>query len=248
MYQVVTVFVFSALCFDQYPHVYTAAFTTPTTSSLCPKCGTIAKSGKSSCCGRSGSWFGNCGSAVNSKLDHTWHEGIRSCKTLPQSKSAIGQRSDSAQQRNPTIAHGMANSKAVITSANTFAFTFTANTTSTTTTTTDTTTTVITMTTVTIAYVVKKSTITISQGMWYAHDVRDGIHVVLTCHFEYLNPYPPPSSSSCDGNCFYLCSLLAATHFDGDGIFFYSHNCSCRQRFTLDVSPTPYNLVYVINY
>ena len=47
---------------------------------VCPECGSIDKSGKSSCCGRGGSWFGNCGSAGGMKLDHTRHEGIWACK------------------------------------------------------------------------------------------------------------------------------------------------------------------------
>merc|ERR1712037_381513 len=54
-------------------------------SSVCPKCGIIAKSGKTSCCGHSGSWFGNCGSVDNVKLDHTWYEGIQACNTWVQS-------------------------------------------------------------------------------------------------------------------------------------------------------------------
>ena len=58
----------------------TLAVTIPSVSSVCPKCGTIKKSAKSSCCGHGGSWFGNCGSAGNSKFGHTWREGIRACK------------------------------------------------------------------------------------------------------------------------------------------------------------------------
>ena len=77
---------------------------TTTISSVCPKCGIIAKSGKISCCGHSGSWFGNCGSAGNVKLDHTWYAGIHACKTLSQPKAAIGRRSNANE-------HGMANHK-----------------------------------------------------------------------------------------------------------------------------------------
>ena len=48
--------------------------------SICPECGIIKKSGKMSCCGRGGSWFGNCGSVGNANFDHTWHGGITVCK------------------------------------------------------------------------------------------------------------------------------------------------------------------------
>ena len=58
------------------PRAFTA---TTTTDSVCPKCGIIAKSGKISCCGHRGSWFGKCGSARNDKFDHTWYEGIEAC-------------------------------------------------------------------------------------------------------------------------------------------------------------------------
>ena len=74
---------------------------------VCPKCGIIAKSGKNSCCGRSGSWFGNCGSAGNVKLDHTWYEGIQVCRTLAHSKTAIGRQSNAGQQRDSFDGPGM---------------------------------------------------------------------------------------------------------------------------------------------
>merc|ERR1712032_998978 len=73
--------------------------TTTTISSVCHKCSIIAKSGKVSCCGRSGSWFRTCGSAGNAKLDHTWYEGIQACKTRPQSKAAIGHQSNADQEQ-----------------------------------------------------------------------------------------------------------------------------------------------------
>merc|ERR1719201_2527079 len=74
--------------------------TTTTVNSLCSKCGIIVKSGKISCCGRSGSWFGKCRSAGNAKLDHTWYEGIQACKqALAQSKAAVGRQPNAAQQR-----------------------------------------------------------------------------------------------------------------------------------------------------
>ena len=46
---------------------------------VCSECGSIGKSGTRSCCGRGGSWFGSCGSAGDTKLNHTWYEGIRVC-------------------------------------------------------------------------------------------------------------------------------------------------------------------------
>ena len=49
--------------------------------SRCPRCGTINKSGKRSCCARGGAWFRNCGDAGNTKFDHTWVEGIQACKS-----------------------------------------------------------------------------------------------------------------------------------------------------------------------
>ena len=45
----------------------------------CPKCGTVKKSGKRSCCARGGSWFNKCGDAGDTNFDHTWVEGIRAC-------------------------------------------------------------------------------------------------------------------------------------------------------------------------
>ena len=88
---------------------YTPAATTTTINSVCPKCGIIAKSGKISCCGRGGSWFKNCGSAGNVKLDHTWYEGIRACKARAQSKRAIGQQLNADHQQNIDSSNTSAN-------------------------------------------------------------------------------------------------------------------------------------------
>ena len=93
-----------------------------TISSACPKCVTIKKSGKSSCCGRGGSWFRSCGSAGNAKLHHTWYEGIRACKTGSQLKTATGQQSSADQQLSSHHGFSKANSNAVIRDAKTFAF------------------------------------------------------------------------------------------------------------------------------
>ena len=90
-----------------------------TTNSVCPKCGSIEKSGKMSCCGHGGSWFENCGNTGNTKLDHTWYEGIQTCNTRAQSKRASGQQPDAAQQLHSRNSSEMASSKTVI--ATTFA-------------------------------------------------------------------------------------------------------------------------------
>ena len=102
----------------------TPAATKTTISSVCHKCGIIVKSGEPSCCGRSGSWFGNCGRAGNAKLDHTWYEGIRACKTWSQSKAAQGHQLHAAQQKNTDFSSNHAdivNSRSVIMPANTSA-------------------------------------------------------------------------------------------------------------------------------
>ena len=59
----------------------TSAATTAPISPACLECGTIKKSGKISCCGHGGSWYGNCGSVDNTNLGHTWQKGILVCKT-----------------------------------------------------------------------------------------------------------------------------------------------------------------------
>ena len=63
---------------DGTPHL----MPTPTMSNpVCPKCGTVKKSGKRSCCARGGGWFKNCGDVGDTKFDHTWAEGIQACKS-----------------------------------------------------------------------------------------------------------------------------------------------------------------------
>ena len=51
-------------------------------SGVCVKCGSIKVSGKYSCCARGGSWFKKCGDVGDTKLDHTWTEGIQACKSF----------------------------------------------------------------------------------------------------------------------------------------------------------------------
>ena len=94
-----------------------------TISPACLKCGTIKKSGKASCCGRGGSWFENCGGAANVKHDHTWYEGIRVCKALPQSSAVIEQHRNENQETD--VGHfsngdGMTNFRLVFTSTKLF--------------------------------------------------------------------------------------------------------------------------------
>ena len=50
----------------------------------------MKKSGKASCCGLGGSWFGKCGGVGNVNLDHTWYEGIRVCET--QFQAVVGEQ------------------------------------------------------------------------------------------------------------------------------------------------------------
>ena len=73
--------------------------TTTIAVSVCPRCGTTGKSGKTSCCGRGGSWFKSCGGDGNTKLQHTWYEGIQACKARSQFKAVIGQQLNGAQQK-----------------------------------------------------------------------------------------------------------------------------------------------------
>ena len=56
-----------------------------TMASVCLKCGIIDKTGKASCCGRGGSWFKECGSAGNAKVDHTWRQGRMACMGVSRS-------------------------------------------------------------------------------------------------------------------------------------------------------------------
>ena len=106
-------------------HIQTPTDATTITVSVCVRCGTIEKSDKMSCCGRGGSWFKNCGGAGNTKLHHTWSEGIQACKSGPQSKTVIGQRLSVVQHKDMDSSQGadMTNDKAVIATTKTFAFT-----------------------------------------------------------------------------------------------------------------------------
>ena len=68
---------------------------------VCPDCGIIHKSGKRSCCGHGGSWFGKCGISGHENNKHTWSEGIRACK-VPLSKGAVGQQLHASQAKSNT--------------------------------------------------------------------------------------------------------------------------------------------------
>ena len=79
--------------------------TTPV-SPVCPECGIVQKSGKMSCCGRGGSWYGNCGGAGNAILEHMWHEGIQVC-TARQSRTVLGQQLQASEpQRDDSFNNG----------------------------------------------------------------------------------------------------------------------------------------------
>ena len=109
---------FTSPCVDQHPHIAAAAAVAYT---VCPKCGTLEKSGKASCCGRGGSWFGHCESAGSAQLGHTWLEGIEACKTRPQFKTAMKKQRNAAQQLNFERAIAT-KSQEVITAATMFRF------------------------------------------------------------------------------------------------------------------------------
>ena len=72
--------------------------TTIATTSLCPECGVTRKSGVMSCCAKGGSWFGKCGGADDTSVDHTWYEGVQVCKAR-QSQIAVGQQLRASQPR-----------------------------------------------------------------------------------------------------------------------------------------------------
>ena len=75
-------FTVSMLSDGQTPDVTTASPVVATDSPAvaCPKCGTIKKSGQRSCCVRGGTWFKKCGNPGDAKFDHTWFDGIQTCK------------------------------------------------------------------------------------------------------------------------------------------------------------------------
>ena len=76
----------------------TSVAPTTTVSSACLTCGTIKKSDKLSCCARGGSWFGKCGATGNTKLQHTWHEGIQACEAGQYKAVVMEQQQNSARQ------------------------------------------------------------------------------------------------------------------------------------------------------
>ena len=112
---------------DQHDRCLHIAVTTTTIRSVCPKCGITKRSGKISCCGRGGSWFGNCGSTINTKVDHTWHEGLQVCKARSQPKTVIREQLKEARQQDDdsSLSPGEAdhNYKAVIKASESFSST-----------------------------------------------------------------------------------------------------------------------------
>ena len=77
-----------------------------------------------SCCGRGGSWFKNCGGGGNTKLRHTWYEGIQACKARSKFNTGMGQQLNGAQQKDIDASQsaGRASYRAVIAAANTITF------------------------------------------------------------------------------------------------------------------------------
>jgi len=69
---------------------------TTVVASGCLTCGTIQKSGKLSCCARGGSWFGNCAATANAKVQHTWYEGIQTCKGRKSKTAVLAQQQSNA--------------------------------------------------------------------------------------------------------------------------------------------------------
>ena len=103
----------------------TFVVTTTAIGSTCTKCSTTPKSGRMSCCGPGGSWFGSCGASGNSKFKHTWYEGIRACET-GQPMIAMGPQQSAVQQKHNDSANDTVmamNSKSVVVAANIVTFT-----------------------------------------------------------------------------------------------------------------------------
>ena len=95
-----------------------------TISSECPRCGTIAKSGKTSCCGRGGDWFKNCGGVGNTKLHHTWYEGVQACKARSRFKTHMVHQPNviQANDRDSFQVVGVVKYKTVIETTKMFSF------------------------------------------------------------------------------------------------------------------------------
>ena len=50
-------------------------------TTMCPKCGTLKKSGRLSCCAPGGAWFTKCGRTRTANIEHTWIEGTHACQS-----------------------------------------------------------------------------------------------------------------------------------------------------------------------
>ena len=96
-----------------------------TIAPVCRKCVTMKKSGKKTCCGRGGAWFKKCGNSRNTKLEHTWYEGIRACKARGgQYKVAMGLQLKASKPDSRDFSNNVdtiLNPKAVIAAGDTFA-------------------------------------------------------------------------------------------------------------------------------
>ena len=80
----------------------------------CPKCGTINKSGKRSCCARGGAWFKKCGDVGDSSFEHTWDGGFKACKKFNSAQAVLSREeaathplniSSTTALQNPTHQH-----------------------------------------------------------------------------------------------------------------------------------------------
>ena len=78
-------------------------------SNGCLNCAIARKSGKRSCCARGGTWFKNCGDAGDPQFDHTWAEGIQTCKNVGSSASVESSRKvmhhDAGVDQSPNATH-----------------------------------------------------------------------------------------------------------------------------------------------
>ena len=59
--------------------LFSGAATSAVRKLRCPKCGSVRKSGRLSCCARGGAWFQKCGDVADTNVGYTWAEGFRAC-------------------------------------------------------------------------------------------------------------------------------------------------------------------------
>ena len=78
----------------------TATSALVSSSKGCPKCGTIKKSGKLSCCARGGAWFKQCGDVGDSSFGHTWVEGMQACKSVKSPQAMLSREESTTHPLN----------------------------------------------------------------------------------------------------------------------------------------------------